>query len=172
MSVELRPFNGHYISALTPDRIYRVYLTRDETFFIRVGGQPLVPAGTTAFHGLEGLLLEWIWKRAQAKMSERCQKLDAEHPSLHLKAHKHNFRAAAADFAESRLEPAKTLGGHGPHYGRWVFTLRNKKPMTLQIESLSEMQTAYQTLGESAGPVHQVNVEWSPSKGAFVKRGG
>ncbi len=170
MSAEVKAFNGHYLSALTPDRIYRVYPTRDEVFFIRVGGQPLVPAGTTTFSGLVGLLLQGLWKRAQVKMKERCQKLDAEHPSLHLKAHKHSFRATAADFEESRLDSPKTLGGHGPHYGRWVFKLRDKKSMTLQLESLSEMQMAYQTLGESVGSVHQLNVEWSPSKGAFVKR--
>lgn len=167
MSEGVKAFNGHYLSALTPDRIYRVYPTRDEVFFIRVGGQPL---GTPDARGLEGLLLRWLWERAQAKLSERCQKLDAEHPSLHLKAHKHNFRATAADFEESRLDPAKTLGGHGPHYGRWVFKLRDKKPMTLQLETLTEMQMAYQTLGECVGPEHEVNVEWSPAKGAFVKR--
>jgi len=172
MSGEIKAFNGHYVSALTPDRIYRVYPTADEVFFVRVGGQPLVPTGTTAFRGLDGLIMKWLWERGQRKMSEQCQKLDAEHPSLHLKAHKHNFRAAAADFEESRLEPAKTVGGHGPHYGRWVFALRNQKPMTLQLETLTEMQTAYQTLGECVGPVHQVNVEWSPAKGTFVKLGG
>lgn len=165
----MHAFNGHYISALTPDRIYRVYPTRDEIFFIRVGGQPI---GAPGMRGLEGLLLEWLWERAQAKLKARCEKLDLEHPSLHLKAHKHNFRATAADFERSSLDAAKTVAAHGGHYGRWAFTLRGKKPMILQIETLSDVETAYQALGACVGSVHQVNVEWSPSKGAFVKLGG
>lgn len=169
MSEDTQAFNARYISALTPDSVYRVYLCRGETFFIRIGGQPWAQAVASGFGVLGALVLEPIQQRAAAKQRELCSQLDAEDPSLHLKAHKHNFWAAPSDYQESSLNPASGFAGHGPHYGRWVFRLRRGKPMTLQLDTLSDMQAAYELLGECLGPVHLVNVVWSPSKRVFVK---
>ncbi len=169
MSEEIKAFNGRYISALTPDRVYRVYLCWGETFFIRTGGQPWAQAIAAGFGILGSFVLEPIERRAVARQRELCSQLDTEDPSLHLKGHKHNFRAIVSEYEESSLNPAGSFAGHGPHYGRWVFKLRGGKEMTLQLDTLSDMQKAYELLGESLGPVHQVNVEWSPSKRVFVK---
>ncbi len=155
MSVEPNAFNARYISALTPDRVYRVYLSRGETFFIRIGGQPWAEAIARSFGLLGSLVLGPMQKRAAAKQRERCSELDAQDPSLHLNAHKHNFRATVSDYEQSSLDPASGFAGHGAHYGGWVFRLRRGKPMTLQLDTLPDMQKAYETLGESLGPVHQ-----------------
>jgi hypothetical protein len=170
MSEETKAFNARYLSSLTPDRVYRVYLSRDETFFIRISGQPWSQAVAPAFGALGSLILEPMQRRAAAKLRERCSELDAQDPGLLLKAHKHNFRAAMSDFEQSSLDPAGGFADHGPHYGRWVFKLRREKPMILQLDTLSDMQKAHQMLGDALGPVHQINVEWSSSKNQFVKR--
>ena len=73
-------------------------------------------------------------------------------------AHKHAFRAIASEYEQSDLNPASGFAGHGAHYGRWVFRLRNGKRMTLQFDTLPDMQRAYEDLGEALGSVHQVNV--------------
>ncbi len=170
MSEETRAFNARYLSAFTPDRVYRVYLSRGETFFIRIGGQPWSQDIASAFGLLGPLMLEPMLRRAAAKLRERCSQLDAQDPGLHLKAHKHNFRAAVSDFEQSSLNPASGFASHGQHYGRWDFQVRGRRSMTLQFDTLSDMQAAYQMLGDTLGPVHQVNVDWSPSQDRFVKR--
>jgi len=163
-------FNARFTSTFTPDRLYRVYLERGEAFFIRIGGQG---GGGRALAHQFGLLGGLVWnlikKRVEAKFRARLAAVDMRHPSMQVRAHKHNFRAAAPEFESSTLEPATTIASHGEHFGRWLVKLRGRKPMTLQLETLADMQRAVDLLPRFL-PRHSSNVVWNAAKNRFDKR--
>ena len=173
MSTDLKRFNARYISTFMPDRLYRVYLTDDQIFFIRIGGQAVLPPGSAGAFGLLGLLEALILipatKRAEQKLQSRIEEFDRSPPSLLLPKHKHNFSAIVSDFTETSLETPSALSAHGTHFGRWIFTLRGKKPMTVQFEKLEEMHAAFKSLPGVLGSRLTVNVEWDKGRQRFVK---
>lgn len=165
-------FNARFTSTFTPDRLYRVYLERGEVFFIRIGGQG--GGGRALAHQfglLGGLVWKLIQKRVEAKFQARVARVDMRHPSMQIRAHKHNLRVAAPEFESSTLEPPKAVAGHGEHYGRWLAKLRGRKPMTLQLETLEDMQRAVDLLPRFL-PQHSNSVVWNAAKNRFDKRAG
>ncbi len=165
-----KAFTARLISMLSLDRVYRVYLTDGAVFFIRIGGQGGFARGIAAqFGALGALFLRATQKRSQADRMRKLEKLDMTHPSAHLSAHKHNFTVPVSEFEESVLQPPPALGGHGQHHGRWVFKLRGQKPMTLQLETLEEMQAAYEILPNFLGGRHKTRVVWHAGKSMFIK---
>lgn len=164
-------FNARMLNTWTPDRLYRVYLMRDELFFIRIGGQRLMSDAVAVQFGLLGAAIaKATGKRTENKMAAKLAELDQIPPSLLLSRHKHNFRALRSEVVETNLNPPSTFASHGEHYGRWKITLRNQKPMTLQLEQLADMQTALQALPHFFGPLLDVTVRFDLSKQRYVKK--
>lgn len=161
-------FNSRLLSALSSDRLYRVYFTPGEVFFIQIGGQSIGPIIAAQFGFLGQSIYQPIQEKARAKLEAKLRELDAQPPSAHLAASKHNFSAVISDIEKSTLQAAATLGQHGPHFRRWVLQLRGKKPMTLQLETADDMQRAFETLPLAIG-VHENQVVWDAAKGKFTK---
>lgn len=161
-------FNGRLLSALSPDRLYRVFFTPGEVFFIQIGGQSIGPIIAAQFGFLGQSIYLPIQEKARAKLEAKVRELDAQPPSAHLAASKHNFSAVISDIEKSTLQAAATFGQHGPHFGRWVLQLRGRKPMTLQLETADDMQRALETLPLAIG-IHENQVAWDATKGKFTK---
>jgi hypothetical protein len=107
-----------------------------------------------------------IEKRARAQREQKIRELDLVHPSAHLGSGKHNFHAMISNVEVSILQPRARYGAHGSHFGRWTFKLRGQKQLILELETLDDMQRAYDTLpGAIAG--HTNKVVWNPSKNSF-----
>lgn len=163
-------FNARFISNLSLDRLYRVYVERGEMFFIRIGGQSGVAVGVASQFGVVGaLVLRSLKKRGDEKLAAKIADLDRQHPSSQLSAHKQNFHAASTAVEHSALEPAATIGAHGEHFGRWRLKIRDGKEMLLQFEALEDMKAAHGLL-PALGSVHANNVVWDPAKNRFAKK--
>ena len=163
-------FNARYISNLSLDRLYRVYVERGEMFFIKIGGQAGVAVGVAAQFGVVGaMVLRSLKKRGDEKLALKISEQDRQHPSAHLSAHKHNFQTASTAVEHSSLEPPATIGAHGEHFGRWKLKLRDAKEMLFQFESLDDMRAAHALL-PFLGSAHVTNVVWDTAKNRFAKR--
>lgn len=164
----MNAFNGRVISALSPDRLYRVFFDQGEVFFIQIGGQSFGQVIAAQFGLLGRLVYAPIQRRAQAKLEAKIRDLDTQPPSVHLTAGKHNFRAAVSDFESSTLQAAPALGGHGRHLGRWILQLHGQKQITLQLETEDDMRRAFETLPLAIG-THVNQVMWDAAKSKFTK---
>ncbi len=162
-------FNARFVSAFTPDRLYRVYVDRGEIFCIRIGGQGGLAEAVALHLGLLGALaMKSLKERSEEKVAARAADVDQKHPSTQLAAHKHNFHAASGALESSSLEPAAAIRAHGEHVGRWRLKFRDKKEMVFQLETLEEMRTAYQLL-PSLGSVHVNHVVYDALSKKFAK---
>lgn len=164
----MNAFNGRLISALSPDRLYRVVFDQGEVFFIQIGGQNFGRLIAAQFGLLGMLVYAPIQRRSQAKLEAKIRDLETQPPSTHLAAGKHNFRAPVSDFENSTLQAAPALGGHGGHFGRWVLQLRVEKQMTLYLETEDNMKRAFETLPLAIG-THVNQVVWDAAKSKFTK---
>jgi hypothetical protein len=164
----MNAFNGRLISALSPDRLYRVIFEQDDVFFIQVAGQSFGQAIAAQFGALGMLIYAPIQRRAKAKLEARMKDLDTQPARTLLAAGKNNFSAAVADFESSTLQAAPVLGGHGPHLGRWVVQIRGRKQMTVQLETQEDMLRALATLPRSIAR-HANQVAWDSAKSKFSK---
>jgi hypothetical protein len=161
-------FNARLVSNWTPDRLYRVYVVRDEMFFIRIGGQGGFAQGMAAQFGLLGLyLLKAYNRRSAAKLAAKIAELDRISPSIHLSAHKHNFHVGATGVERSSLEAPPVLGAHGEHCGRWRLKLRDAKEWLFQLETPEDMTAAHELLSTLGCP-HVSKVVWDAAKKRFV----
>lgn len=161
-------FNARLISALSPDRLYRVLFDRGEIFFIQIGGQSFGQAIAAQFGFLGQSIYAPVQDKARARLEARIRELDTQPPSAHLRAGKHNFSAAVSDFEKSTLKATSAVGQHGPHFGRWVVQLRGQKPRTLQLETEDDMQRAFESLPAAIG-AHENQVAWDAARGKFTR---
>jgi len=151
-------FNARYISAFTPDRLYRIYLVGHDLCFIKIGGQG--PSG----------LFQYNAGDLTARERTRAAKADADDPRYLATAHKHNLLVAAGDIAASSIDPPPLFGQHGPSFGRWRIRLKDGRKLTLQFEGLEDMLIAVQHLPAILGSCLTVNVEWDEHRPRFIAR--
>ncbi len=141
-------FNARAVFTWKADRLYRVYLSGNELFFIRIGGQGgWREAALGGMHGqpLGFLLLPVVWlldRWAQKKREARVARSDAPPPQLQVREHPHNFRLAASEIVAASIEPAARLQLHGPHVGRGRLVTAGRRTLNLQFETLADMQWA------------------------------
>jgi hypothetical protein len=161
-------FNARYVSFLKSDRLYRVYIERDELFFLKIAGQAISQALSMHFGLLGILIFAPMRRRAKTKIEARIKEYDQHPPSIHLSDGKHNFRTMISEIESSTLMPAAAFNAHGQQVGRWVLQIRGQKPMSFQFESLEDMRHAFEMLPKHLS-VHQNQVVWNDAKGKYVK---
>jgi hypothetical protein len=165
-------FNARAVYAFKSDCLYRIHLTVNDAYFLRLGGQNWA-AGHAIGHqfGLLGILLVmFLQQRSERKQAEKAKLWeDCSFEEL-LENHRNNFRAAPEDFLEAAIEPASFWQGHGAHVGRWAIQLKEQGKMVLQFENLEDMQKAMRVLPAWLGPTLRVNVVWNESKKRFDKK--
>lgn len=164
-------FNARFISALSFDRLYRVYAAGDQLFFIRIGGQGGLREGLVHSLGLVGFLVESsIRKRADRREKALIEAIDRASPEELLPRHKDNFRLGAAEVQDGTVDPPSFLATHGPHVGRWQLSLRDGRKMTFQFESIEDLRSALDVLPDLFPSGQRVNVRWNPAVGKYEKR--
>lgn len=176
-------FNVRYNATLKLDRVYRVYLTHTDLYFVRIGGQfwgahESLPA---AGHGvgfigaliaalLATLLSVLLGKRARKKHKELFQTIDRIPPEQLLDRHKHNFKLTPADFKDSLIEPPSLFAPHGLHAGRWKSVLRDGRKLNLELLTDDDMCVALSLLPYMIGPALKVNAKWNWRKQKYTKQ--
>lgn len=157
-------------SALSLDRIYRVYLDNAAAYFINVGSPSGVARAVGRQFGVIGRMLAESYERKQAvKRAEVAAELDREHPGILLARDKANFSLPFLQVESAVVEPAALFGGHGPHVGRLTVRKRDGKDLRFQFEDLDEMRTALTGLQTLLGERLRMKVRWDDRKGEYVK---
>ena len=156
-------FNARAIFTWTADRVYRVYVQDDVLYFIHIGGQGLGTAAGAMF-GAVGALVGQALDERRARSATQ----GADSPQALLDTHKHNFRLLPGDVQATSIEPATTFPGHGPHVGRWLLTLPDKK-LTLEFAAMVDMEVALAHLPRFFGDKLHVNVRWDEHKKRYRK---
>ncbi len=153
-------FLARQICALTPDRLYRVFLENKRFYLIRIGGQGTGGLDAVGIHfGLLGVLLVALLK-GKTMSPEEAAAIDAESPEDLLARHKHNFSFTAAEVVESTLDPPSVLAQHGPHVARWSVVFRDGAKRHLQLEKVEDVCSAMEALPAALGPLLRINVRW------------
>jgi hypothetical protein len=164
-------FNAKLVSSSFA-RIYRIYLKRDDLYFILVEGGLSANADALAVHfGLLGALIgTMVKRRAREKAEATRQRLDQENPEQLLAEHKHNFKLYIPEIREARIEPPALFAVHGKQAGRWDLFLRDGKKMKFEFETTDDMKAALNVLPERLNTALLVNVEWNEQKQRFQKK--
>ena len=164
-------FNARFLSNMSFDKLYRVYIVGDQLFFIRIGGQGGLQQGITHQLGLLGLLIEPLMKkRAEKKEKALLETIDQTNPEQLLTRHKDNFRLGTVELQEGTLDPPSFFATHGPHVGRCQLNLRDGKKMNLQFEKTEEMRIALDVLPRLFSSGFRVNVRWNEYKKRYEKK--
>lgn len=167
-----RPFNARWISTLSPDRQYRVYLRGSRLYLIRYAGQPVDAVVSAALFGVLGGLVLALFQgqNGGAPPHPKIAELDALDPERALSEHKHNLRIDTSEIAASRLEPPFLMyGQHGRHVGRWKLTLKNGQKLLLQLPEPADGEIAAAVLPRFLGSLLEPPARWEPARQAFVK---
>ncbi len=166
-------FTARAVSTFTPDRLYRVYLARNQVAFIKIGGQAGVAVGVTSQLGLLGILLhKWWKKRSDQKIQERVAGDEPQDLGTLLARDRANFVLDAGQIVRSSIDPPARFAMHGPHYGVWKFEEMSGTKRMLQFEDLAAMREAIAALPRVLGAALAVNTRWDEGKGRYVRAEG
>lgn len=165
-------FNVRATYTWKPDRLYRVYYSSGQLYFIRIGGQGYALAQLLELQlGPFGKMLgRAAQRRSDAKLAQKVEETDRIPPEVRIREHKHNFQIGAGDVTESTILPASQFASHGIRFGRWNVSLRGGSELRLQFEQLDDMQIALELLTRALGNRLSVEVEWDARASRFVKR--
>ena len=165
-------FNAKLTSATASDRLYRVYLKRDDVFFVLLeAGLGASPETLTVHFGLLGMLIgSMMKKRAKKKRESTIQRIDNLHPEQLLAEHKHNFKLHSSEIKEAVIEPRALFTLHGQQVGRLKFFLRDGRKMNFEFQNNDEMTAALNVLQRFLDSSLKVNVEWDEKKKRFKKK--
>jgi hypothetical protein len=159
-------------TAKLASRVYRVYLRRDDLFFIFLGdGLSANPETLTIHFGLLGALIgSMMKKRAKKKNAIAVQRMDQTDPEQLLTEHKHNFKLHTSEIREGSMEPRPWLTLEGHQVGHWKLLLRDDRKMKFQFENNDDMAAALDALSRLLNGSLKVNVEWDAKKKRFNKK--
>jgi hypothetical protein len=170
LMIETPAFNVRSYPPFRMARLYRVYVDREALYLIRMRGVIGNADAGSRFdlhpgRMLTGMSLRW-W--ARTSLGAAARELDARGPREMLGTHRMNLRVEPGEVVESRLGPPQLLG-HGEHFACWSLTLRERRPLSFQIEDLASLRTALEHLRRLLGPALRVSVAWDESSGRSVR---
>ena len=155
-------------------RLYRVFVKRDNLFFIVLAeGLSANPETLTVHFGLLGALIgAAMKKRARKKNAVLTQRMDQSDPEQLLTEHKHNFKLHNSEIREATVEPRPWLTLEGHQVGHCRLLLRDDKKIKFQFENNTDMAAALDGLSKFFNGSLKVNVEWDEKKKRFQKKKG
>ena len=164
-------FNVRDYPSFRPARLYRVLFSTAGIDFIRMRGLVgQADAGAESFlNGQQAAIADFIRNWASKSIAVGVSQVDAAEPEALLRSSKKNFRVAPEDFTVSSLEPPAVFGGHGLHYARWKFALKDGRKLTLQTETPEDLKAAIALLPEFLGSNHATKVAWNEVEEGVVR---
>ena len=151
-------FTARECFALSMDRMYRVYVSGGELFFIKIGGQPGLGHAVAVQFGLVGALVHrWLEKRAKARLAEELSALDRRDLRSLVPRDKANYRWRVGEIQGSTIDTTTSkLGAHGARVGKWELKTGDGTTHNLQFEDAGEMETAIDALQSLLGGLLRV----------------
>jgi hypothetical protein len=164
-------FHGLAPFAWKANRYYQVYLLPEELIFLclKTGGE-LSQAFRGQF-GLVGVLAGDAIDQAKKNQKALSQQ-DKVSIDEWIAQHKNSFRARRNEFSEVSLNPKSFWLAYAysyPHAGVLRFNHSEQGKMTLLLQKIEDMQTAFRHLPPVLGFNVAVNVEWDQAKKRFTK---
>ena len=163
-------FNARATFLWRMDRVYRVYATDQELYFIRIGGQTV--DWVAALNQL-GLLGVWLGRklntRRDVSLGARSAETDRLTPQVLVNQHPHSFRVSVPEVASASLDPGAAFSVFGPHAAVCRLTLQNGQAWRFQFENADEAATALRVLGRVLGQTMVTTAAWDEGKQRFVR---
>ncbi len=167
----MKPFNVRAVSWMRPDRVFRVYASDQDIFFIRLAGQSV--NWVAAFAQL-GVLGYWLGRKLNERrdgiLQHRADEADRVQPQVRLHEHAHNFRVGLNDITTADFEPGRQISLHGAYAARWKLGVRDGRKWDFVFEDAGEANRAFEVLVTALGDRLVADVAWDESKGQFRKR--
>ena len=147
--------------AFRPARLYRVLVSPDALYFIRLKGlisasdagsdSPLTPRRQCAVASL-------IRKFAQHSLATGLAEVERSDPEEMIRSSKKHFKLTAADFVSSSLDPPSLFSAQGPSFARWKIVAEGHKN-TYQVEDEESLYIAVKHLPNLLGTKLTVKVK-------------
>lgn len=167
---EAMEFNANATFWLRMNRVYRVYATDQELYFIRIGGQAV--DWSSALRQL-GILGVWIGgkldARREAALASRAVEADRLSPQVLVNQHPHSFRLGVSEIESASFEPGSVVSLHGGHVAVWRLALKNGQRWRFQFDGASEASAALRILSRILGPLLVTTAVWDRESQRFVK---
>src|SRR3954469_13024936 len=170
-STEIAPLSSTRVQGVEPAtsftaklsaRVYRVYVRRDDLFFIVLAeGLSANPETLTVHFGLLGLLIgAMMKKRAKKKHAAATERMNHTAPEQLLAENKSNFKLHASEIREASIEPRPWLTFEGHQAGHWKLVLRDERKMKFQFQNNDDMTAALNVLSSFFNDSLKMNAEW------------
>ena len=159
-------FNARRAWAWKGEHLFRVYLTPQDAYFIRIGGAKN-NAVAVHFGLIGGLIALWAQKNAIKKNAAKKALQNEDKPLDQLLAeHKRNHIIQLADISDSAIEKGGFWNGSTI---RWTFQQAGeKKRVSCILEQTEDVDAAIQCLSE-VFPALRVQVEYDEKKKKYVR---
>lgn len=168
-------FHARSIHAISPDRIYRVELSGEVMYFLRIGGQFDLDRLEHQGHGAGQVAAAMLLTVGEAmfrqhKREELLARDPNQHPETLLCLHPHNFKLRPVDIKRATFLPRKwLLSLFRRHYGRLVVELMNDERWEFHFESSDDLRTALERLPKMLGPKLTKNLVWDQQRQRFTR---
>ncbi|MEK7269383.1 MAG: hypothetical protein AAB215_00415 [Planctomycetota bacterium] len=151
-------FNAKRVSKSGWCRLFRIYVSDGQVYFIRVGGhlasewEMQKPSLHTIRHaGLVGILGEVLLRKIiRSRAQRRMAAADRDGPEMALPRHRHSFKCRFSDFAGALFDTrilTSRVGGNG----RWTFATQDQGKQDFRLMTILDRKIAMDTLPKSLG---------------------
>ena len=167
-TVPARPaFNARRVWTWKGDHLFRIYVTPQHLWFVRIGGGKNSQRAATAQFGLLGALIGHFLQKQAKKKESRNVAINEDKPLPDLIAgHKLNHVLEAAEITDPGIEPRTIFTACA---ARLSFNAaKEKKRVICYLESVDDVSSAIQTL-TPLFPSLRVGVQFNEKKKKYVK---
>ncbi|HEX8522487.1 MAG TPA: hypothetical protein VF669_09550 [Tepidisphaeraceae bacterium] len=165
---DMNAFNARTNVGLKGDLLFRIYLTSEAIYFIKVGGSKQQAQVVAAQFGLLGILIgHFLKKRATQKTQEKLNAVAGVAPEQLLAADKVNKVAPVTECTEMCINPRSFLSG--ARFGTWTFRDAKGKKRTYTFDDADNFLAAVERLSKTFGEKVQVKAQLHPSRKKTIK---
>jgi hypothetical protein len=168
-TVPQRPaFNARRTWTWKGDHLFRVYLTGNRVYFVRIGGGKTHETVALTQFGLLGGLVAWYLSKQRKKKEARTVLRNEEKPIDQLMAeHKLNHAYAASDLADVAVDAGGVWTGRRV---TWTFRVPGeKRPVSCVLEKPEDVESAVNRLPHLF-PAMRIGVVYDEKRHRWVKR--
>lgn len=156
-------FNAKRVSKSGWCRLFRIYVSDGQVYFIRVGGhlasewEMQKPSLHTIYHaGWLGILGELLLRKiVRGRAQRRMAAADQDGPEMALSRHRRSFKCRFSDF-ERALFDTRILNSRVGGNGRWTFSTQDQGKQDFRLMTILDRKIAMDTLPKSLGDRLQV----------------
>jgi hypothetical protein len=165
---DMNAFNARTHVGLKGDMLFRIYLTDQQLYFIKVGGSNTQGQMIAIQFGLLGALSAYyLNKRNKKKTQQKLNSVAGVSPEQLLAQDKVNTVAPLDAFSELALNAGSFW--NSARYGTWTFRDAKGKKRVYRFDDGDNFEAAAQRLGVTFGERLEVKGRWDASRKRVVR---